>query len=94
MFCERCLYLQARLKLRKKWSSKEQQPSGLFCTVVPHDLFFISVRSQCGGDLTTDSGEITSPRFPSSYPDNANCEWKIAVDDGSGITLTFVMFEV
>ena len=57
-------------------------------------IFIISVRSQCGADLTTESGVITSPRFPSSYPDEANCEWKIVVDNGSRITLTFVMFEV
>ena len=64
----------------------------LFCISI--SIFIISVRSQCGADLTTESGVITSPRFPSSYPDEANCEWKIAVDGGSRITLTFVMFEV
>ena len=64
----------------------------MFCISI--SIFIISVRSQCGADLTTESGVITSPRFPSSYPDEANCEWKIAVDDGSRITLTFVMFEV
>ncbi|KAJ7392946.1 hypothetical protein OS493_008187 [Desmophyllum pertusum] len=49
---------------------------------------------QCGGDLTADSGVIKSPRYPVRYPDEVNCEWKIVVDDGSRITLTFVDFEV
>ncbi|KAJ7371369.1 hypothetical protein OS493_025831 [Desmophyllum pertusum] len=48
----------------------------------------------CGGDLTADSGVIKSPRYPVSYPDEVNCEWKIVVDNGSRITLTFVDFEV
>lgn len=49
---------------------------------------------QCGGDLTADSGEIQSPNFPRVYPDEANCEWKIEVHNGSRITLTFEEFQV
>ena len=56
--------------------------------------WFSSFSVQCGGDLTGDSGVIESPGFPSRYPHDANCEWKISVDDGSRITLTFVDFEV
>ncbi|KAJ7371964.1 hypothetical protein OS493_021390 [Desmophyllum pertusum] len=52
------------------------------------------VTVQCGEDLTSDSGLIKSPRFLVSYPGEVNCEWKIVVDDGSRITLTFVDFEV
>lgn len=48
----------------------------------------------CGGNLTTDTGEIKSPGFPSHYPFGVNCEWKIVVGDGPGITLTFLEFEV
>lgn len=99
MFYERCLKLQARLILRKKGLQKVNSlrvvsfSSSTFFFLIT-SILIISVRSQCGGDLTTESGVITSPRFPSSYPDDANCEWKIAVDDGSRITLTSVMFEV
>lgn len=57
------------------------------------EFFYLSV--QCGGDLTANStGEITSPRFPLNYPDEANCEWKICVSQGSRIKLTFSDFEV
>ena len=35
--------------------------------------------SQCGGDLTADSGVIQSPNYPFYYPPNALCIWKIQV---------------
>lgn len=66
--------------------SEKQQQRGLY--------FFSSFSAQCGGDLTADSGVIQSPGFPTSYPDNANCEWKIVADGSSRITLTFVDFLV
>lgn len=57
-------------------------------------LFLFLAPSVCGGDLTIDSGEIKSPGFPSHYPNDINCEWKIIVANGSGIKLTFLEFEV
>ncbi|CAH3105702.1 unnamed protein product, partial [Porites lobata] len=50
---------------------------------------------QCGGNVTiNNTGEITSPRFPLNYPKNADCEWKIYVDESSRIKLTFMDFKV
>lgn len=50
---------------------------------------------QCGGNVTiNNTGEITSPGFPLNYPNKANCEWKIYVDEGSRIKLTFMDFKV
>ena len=54
---------------------------------------FIVLAVQCGGDLTG-NGEIKSPRFPLNYPDEVNCEWKIGVEEGLRIKLTFSDFEV
>ncbi|PFX16561.1 Tolloid-like protein 2 [Stylophora pistillata] len=48
---------------------------------------------QCGGDLTADSGDIQTPNFPLSYPDDIDCLWKIEVSHGSRITLTFEEFQ-
>ena len=66
-----------------------------FFTIMLNFNFFFSFSVQCGGDITVNgTGEITSPHFPLRYPDEVNCEWKICVDDGSRIKLTFFEFEV
>ena len=39
--------------------------------------------------LSNSSGTITSPNFPSPYPNNINCMWKITVNDGPRVKLTF-----
>ncbi|BFG01859.1 cubilin homolog [Drosophila madeirensis] len=43
--------------------------------------------SGCGGRLSSNDGVITSPRYPSSYPHNAHCEWQVRVHPGSGVQL-------
>ena len=40
------------------------------------------------------TGVIKSPRFPSNYPNNILCEWKLSAKRGSRITLRFTDFEV
>ena len=40
------------------------------------------------------TGVIKSPRFPSNYPVDILCEWKLCVKQGSRITLRFTDFEV
>lgn len=47
----------------------------------------------CGGQLTGLSGEITSPRYPESYPNDAECHWSIRATDGP-LTLVFADFQV
>ena len=44
--------------------------------------------------MTGNAGEIKTPRFPLNYPDEVNCEWKICVEEGSRVKLTFSDFEV
>ena len=58
---------------------------------------FILLSVKCGGNLTIragSTGEIKSPRFPLNYPNDVECEWKIHVEEGSVIKLTFTDFEV
>ena len=40
------------------------------------------------------TGELTSPSYPESYPNNADCQWNIRVDDEFLVQLTFVEFDV
>ncbi|XP_019616489.1 PREDICTED: deleted in malignant brain tumors 1 protein-like [Branchiostoma belcheri] len=48
----------------------------------------------CGGNLTAPSGgPVTSPNYPGDYGYNENCEWLIAVPEGSIIRLTFDSFD-
>ncbi|KAL3873673.1 hypothetical protein ACJMK2_036765 [Sinanodonta woodiana] len=48
----------------------------------------------CGAILSGSSGTFTTPNFPSSYPDNADCYWLIQVPQTSEITVTFENFEM
>lgn len=43
----------------------------------------------CGGHLTRPFDSFTSPRYPSSYPMNVDCEWLIEVDHTYSVELTF-----
>ncbi|XP_062617021.1 mucin-2-like [Saccostrea cucullata] len=47
----------------------------------------------CGGTFYGQlSGYITSPNYPSSYPNYANCEWNIILPNGYGIKLLVIYF--
>uniref|UniRef100_A0A8B9ENC1 CUB domain containing protein 2 n=1 Tax=Anser cygnoides TaxID=8845 RepID=A0A8B9ENC1_ANSCY len=50
-------------------------------------------RYACGGQLMGLSGEITSPRYPESYPNDAECRWSIGAAGGP-ITLVFADFQM
>ena len=38
------------------------------------------------------SGNISSPNYPSNYPDSSSCRWLIQAEEGKVITLTIVDF--
>ena len=40
------------------------------------------------------SGELTSPNYPSVYPDDADCQWHINVDFGYVVKLTLLEFDL
>ncbi|XP_023598845.1 CUB and sushi domain-containing protein 1-like [Trichechus manatus latirostris] len=46
----------------------------------------------CGGTLSSMSGVILSPGFPSAYPNNLDCTWKIALPIGYGSHIQFLNF--
>ncbi|CAG5131219.1 unnamed protein product, partial [Candidula unifasciata] len=41
----------------------------------------------CVGELTEQSGVISSPNYPNNYPNNAKCKWTIAAKEGEIIDL-------
>ncbi|XP_067869413.1 cubilin isoform X2 [Heterodontus francisci] len=42
----------------------------------------------CGGELTADTGTISSPNYPNYYPHGSECQWRITVQVGRRVTLT------
>ena len=46
----------------------------------------------CGGDFIAESGYFASPGYPNSYPQNAECIWRLGGWPGNQITLTFETF--
>ncbi|XP_066517439.1 suppressor of tumorigenicity 14 protein homolog [Hoplias malabaricus] len=48
----------------------------------------------CGGVLTTSTGNITSPRYPSFYPPSVDCTWTINAPVGMKIRVMFSMFRM
>ncbi|KAM7390891.1 hypothetical protein PAMA_008881 [Pampus argenteus] len=43
----------------------------------------------CGGPVTAPSGEIHSPLYPNSYPNNVDCSWVISVDPSHRVFFNF-----
>ena len=60
-----------------------------------HELFydndFYSSFVGCGGALVGESGNFTSPNYPSNYPSIAECVWTITVPSGN-IYINFTDF--
>ncbi|KAH3817670.1 hypothetical protein DPMN_119225 [Dreissena polymorpha] len=49
---------------------------------------------KCGGVLTDSFGVITSPNFPSNYPNKVECTWVINAPEGYVINVYFTEFEL
>ena len=49
---------------------------------------------KCGGTLTHDSGQLSSPMNLDSYESNVHCEWLIRVAQTEKIQLNFTEFSV
>ncbi|XP_033110748.1 cubilin-like [Anneissia japonica] len=54
----------------------------------------LDATTACGRQYYTDTGVITSPGFPNSYPHNRECTWTITVDEGKQIRLNFTSFNI
>ncbi|XP_071378637.1 cubilin [Centroberyx affinis] len=48
----------------------------------------------CGGSFSTEQGEITSPNWPSDYPAQSVCTWRITIPSAKSIHIVFTHFEV
>ncbi|XP_017269603.1 cubilin [Kryptolebias marmoratus] len=48
----------------------------------------------CGGPVTAPSGEIHSPLYPNSYPNNVDCSWVISVDPSHRVLLNFTDLDI
>ena len=42
----------------------------------------------------SDAGEILSPNHPFEYPNDADCQWHIEVNDGQVVQLIFIEFDM
>ncbi|XP_051481017.1 CUB domain-containing protein 2 isoform X1 [Apus apus] len=69
---------------------------GIRLSGLPHRPHHLCLPADaCGGQLTGLSGEITSPRYPESYPNDAECRWSIGGAGGGGpLTLVFADFQL
>ncbi|BHF73904.1 Bone morphoproteintic protein 1 [Sparganum proliferum] len=50
--------------------------------------------ADCGGNLIGEQGNFTSPGYPSKYPPNFKCVWKIEVPVEFSVVLTFDSFDL
>nr|XP_006826106.1 PREDICTED: cubilin-like [Saccoglossus kowalevskii] len=66
--------------------------TGFYATYISTDDQW-SYISSCGGYLTSDSGAFTSPNYPGSYDDYAECYYYISVSPGYTVQLTFIAFD-
>ena len=48
----------------------------------------------CGGTLRTLGGLLASPSYPDSYPNDADCWWRIAAAMGHSVHLSFRAFDL
>ncbi|XP_075071894.1 complement C1s subcomponent isoform X2 [Mixophyes fleayi] len=66
---------------------------GYFCSCPPeYDLHADQQTCgvNCSGGLYTDlRGQISSPGYPSPYPENSRCEYKVLLEPGYQVILTF-----
>ncbi|KAF7238162.1 Complement C1s subcomponent [Varanus komodoensis] len=65
---------------------------GYFCSCPPE--YFLQEDQKtcsvnCSGNVFTElSGEIASPNYPGLYPENSNCDYRIALESGYRVVLT------
>ncbi|XP_022799866.1 CUB domain-containing protein-like [Stylophora pistillata] len=52
----------------------------------------VTPSGKCGGSLSASSGTLSSPNYPSKYPNNADCTWIMSVPQGSTLKIKFVNF--
>ncbi|XP_020919939.1 cubilin-like [Sus scrofa] len=59
-----------------------------------YEIIWTSSPSGCGGTLYGDSGLVTSPGYPSTYPNHTHCEWAIIAPGGRPVTVSFSFINI
>lgn len=59
-----------------------------------YEIIWTSSPSGCGGTLYGDSGSVTSPGYPGTYPNNTHCEWAILAPAGRPVTISFYFISI
>ncbi|KAI4562255.1 hypothetical protein MJT46_011217 [Ovis ammon polii x Ovis aries] len=59
-----------------------------------YEIIWTSSPSGCGGTLYGDSGSVTSPGYPGTYPNNTHCEWAILAPAGRPVTVSFYFISI
>ena len=54
----------------------------------------LTVIAVCGGEISKETGILSSPNYPDYYKANKECVWKISVPEGYSVALKFQSFEV
>ncbi|KAL2098056.1 hypothetical protein ACEWY4_007263 [Coilia grayii] len=49
---------------------------------------------ECGGHFSAQQGELRSPNWPSDYPNNTVCTWRIKAPGAKAIHISFTHFDV
>ncbi|KAF4529657.1 hypothetical protein B566_EDAN017693, partial [Ephemera danica] len=65
---------------------------------IMHHLSFAAtysvINDACGGNLTSEGGAFTTPKYPLSYPNNIECIWTINTSPGNKALVTFGLFDI
>ncbi|XP_067017039.1 uncharacterized protein [Acropora muricata] len=69
-------------------------PASTSTTGVPASASVPLLSGSCGYNFTARQGNLTSPNYPYSYPNNLNCLWTITTTPGDYIYLHFTYFYV
>ncbi|XP_070846884.1 cubilin [Chaetodon trifascialis] len=48
----------------------------------------------CGGDFSSNTGEIRSPNWPNDYQTKSVCTWRITIPSATNVTVAFTHFEL
>ena len=54
----------------------------------------IRISGNCRNTINEEQNEITSPNFPSKYPNDVHCGWKIVVQQGYLIELNIIKLNI
>ena len=72
---------------------KQYRPNYKF-TIYYQVRFLLTSNAGCNGEMTIAGTELTSPDYPSNYPNNKDCVHVIKFKKGEKITLKFMEFSI